>query len=85
MRFLGIIWEDIRRLNSRLSPVVKIAGLILVLILIYWTWYQGMEYWGERVTTKYRSRPQRGVLVLGALTTILLVYLVSVIERFRKK
>lgn len=84
MRFLKIIWKDIQRLNSQLSPAVKIAGLILVLVLIYWAWYQGAEYWGERVTTRYRSRPQRGVMVGAALGVMFLCYIISVIERYRK-
>ena len=85
MRFLGIIWEDIGRLNSRLSLGIKIAGLILVLVLSYWAWYQGMEYWREQVPTKYSSRPQRGSLVVGSLMAIFACYIVSVIERYCKK
>ena len=84
MRFLKIIWDDIRSLNSQLPPAVKIAGLICVMALIYGAWYAGADYWGERINTRFSSRPQRGVIVLGAFISILACYVVSVVERYRK-
>ena len=84
MRFLRIIWKDILSFNSRLPAAVKIASLILVIALIVGAWYLGAEYWAERVDTKYRSRPQRGGIVGVALGISFLIYIVSVVDRYRK-
>ena len=84
MRFLRIIWKDILWLNSRLAPAMKIAGLILVIAVILLAWYQGAEYWAERVGTKYRSRPQRGGIVAVGLGILFLCYIGSVLDRYRK-
>ena len=82
---MRIIWKDIQWVNSRLAPAIEIAGLILVIALIVWAWYQGAEYWAERVATiKWRSRPQRGGIVLVGLGALFLSYIMWVIERYRK-
>jgi hypothetical protein len=81
---MRIIWKDILSLNSRLSLPVKIAGIGSVVALIVWAWYQGAEYWAERVDTKWRSNPQRGGIVGVALAIALLLYLLSVMDRYRR-
>ena len=84
MRFLGIIWEDLRRLNSKLPPAAKITILIVVMLFIFFVWYEGAEYWGEHVMSyKFKSRPQRGSIVAGFFIAAFASYLFWVIDRYR--
>ena len=63
--------------------MVKIPGLILVLVLIYAAWYQGAEYWAERIHSR-RGSPQRGGIVIVLLGIVFLNYITWVIDRYRK-
>ena len=83
MGLLCIIWKDMLWLNSRLTPVVKVAVLVFLIALIVATWHLG-DWWSRPVVVKHESRPRWAVaLVLFGIGFS--VYLGWVIDRYRKR
>ena len=79
-----IIRKDLLSL-SRLPRWAKIALLISGILLVAGAWYPGAEWWLKGVTARYSTRPQPryGIMVV-LLGILILCYIVSVIERYRK-
>ena len=87
MGLLRFIWKDIRSLN-RLSPAVKIAGLIVGIIVVLGACYLGAEWWTTPVTFRgktLRNRPATPPLELAGviLGILFIMYIAWVIERYR--
>jgi hypothetical protein len=84
MGLLRLIWKDILWLNSH-KPAVKIAGLITAIVLIWGAWYLGTEWWNTKdyLPRSFRLAPrwEQAVVVLG---TFFLVYMIDLIDRYRK-
>ena len=62
MGILSLIWQDLRSLNARLPPAVKIVGLICLVALIFGGWYVGANWWTEPVMVKREICPRGGVI-----------------------
>jgi TRAP-type C4-dicarboxylate transport system permease small subunit len=72
-------------LKSRLSPAVRIAGLIFGIILIVGAWYLGAEWWNAPMMGRYDTRPSpRWELPIAMLGIVFIVYIAYVIDRDRK-
>ena len=88
MGLLRIIRNDIQWLNSR-PPAAKIVALIVGIVLIVGAWYMGAEWWTTPVLFKikelrYRPPTPRLELTAVVLGIILICYLFSVIDRYRR-
>ncbi len=84
MKLLRLIWKDILWLNSR-TPAVKMAGLIIVILLIWGAWYLGTEWWNVKSSSPKSNRPAaRWEVPLVIFGLALLCYVIYVIERYRK-
>ena len=85
MRLLRIMWKDILWLNSR-RPAVKLAGLIIVIFLIWGAWYLGTDFWNMKTAFRrgggYAPRWERTLVLLGVG---LVCYIISLFHRLPKK
>jgi len=83
MGLLGIIWRDIRALNSEFTLVVKIAGLMFLITLVVFGWHLGADWWNQPFEIKHQPRP-RWAIALFILILAFIYYVLWVINRYRK-
>jgi len=83
---LRAVRKDMVRLTS-FHPAVKVAGLILVIGLLFVAWFLGREWWTLVVIfapNKIAREAPRYEIASVFLAAIVLTYLVDVIDRARK-
>jgi len=85
---LRVMWQDIRRLETRLGPTVKVIGLICLGSIIVFAWCLGSEWWNTPITIRpnyIERRSTRGMLTLVVLGAIFASYLFWVVDRVRRR
>lgn len=84
MGLLRIIWEDILWLNSR-SPIVKFIACATAIFLLWGAWYLGTGWWTTEAYLVRSGRPApRWEKPLVFFGIALLLYIISLIERYRR-
>jgi hypothetical protein len=84
---LRVIWQDIRRLDTRLGPTGRGIGLISLGGIIVFAWWLGSEWWNTPITIRpnyIERRSTRGILTLVVLGAIFASYLSWVGDRVRR-